>query len=83
MTNPKYIRRALAMVEAARPASGYRPGSEAEWQKLLRATEELAYAMYRKGGVPAKRARAVARLMHSGEFGMYLLRTSYEVRGND
>jgi hypothetical protein len=79
----KHLRRALALMEAARPASGYMPASDAEWQKLLSASEELAYAMYREGGVPEKKARAVAHQMHSGAIGMYLLRTSYEVRGND
>jgi hypothetical protein len=79
----KHLRRALVLLEAARPASGYMPASDAEWQKLLRANEEFAYAMYREGGVPEKKARAIAHLMHSGEIGMYLLRTSYEVRGND
>ena len=79
----KHLRRALALMEAARPASGYMPASDAEWQKLLRASEELAYAIYREGGVPEKEARAIAHLMHSGELGMRLLRASYEVRGND
>ena len=79
----KYIRRALALMEAARPASGYMPASDAEWQKLLRANEELAYAMFREGGVPEKKARAVAHQIHSGENGMRLLRASFEERGND
>lgn len=79
----KYIRRAVAMMEAARPASGYRPESDAEWQKALRATEELTYAMYRESGVPAKKARALAQLIHSGETGMRLLRSAFKERGSD
>lgn len=79
----KYRRRALAMLEAARPTSGDRPESNAEWRKLLRATEELAYAMYREGGLPEKKARALAQLTCSGDFGMYLLQASYGVGGND
>jgi hypothetical protein len=79
----KHLRRALVLMEAARPASGYMPASDAEWQKLLRANEELAYAMFREGGVPEKEARAVAHLIHGGENGMRLLRASFAERGND
>ena len=77
-----YVRRAILMMEAARPASGYRPESDEEWQKLLRATEELSYALYREVGMPHKKARAVAHLLHSGAAGMTLLRAAYEVRSD-
>ena len=71
------IRRAIAAMESARPASGYRPETEAEWQKLLSATEEFSYALYREGGMPEHQAREVARLMHSGTFGMFMLRAAF------
>jgi hypothetical protein len=79
----KHLRRALVLMEAARPASGYMPASDAEWQKALRAAEEFAYAMYRESGVPAKKARALAQLIHSGETGMRLLRSAFKERGNE
>jgi hypothetical protein len=75
-----YLRRAMEMMEAARPASGYRPESDEEWEKLLRATEEFSYALYREAGMPKPKARALAHLMHSGAAGMALLRAAYEVR---
>ena len=74
----KHLRRAFEMIAAARPASGCKPASDAEWRKLLRATEEFAYAMHRENGMPAKKARAIAHLMHSGELGMRLLQASFE-----
>jgi hypothetical protein len=78
-----HLKRAVDMVEAACPASGYRPANDEEWQRALRATEEFAYALYREAGLPSKKARAIARLIHSGEAGMMLLRAAYEHPSND
>jgi hypothetical protein len=38
------IERAAQMMAAARPASGFRPETPEEWEKVRRAIEELMYA---------------------------------------
>jgi hypothetical protein len=39
--------RAFAMWDAARPTSGFRPETPEEWRRVLRANEEMGYAMFR------------------------------------
>lgn len=72
-----YRRKALRMVEAARPASGYRPETEAEWQRLQAAQIEFACAMYRDIGKSEAEARAIAELIHGGAAGRLLLDISF------
>jgi hypothetical protein len=72
-----YELRAIAMMEAARPASGYCPETPEEWSRLLRAVEELAYAAYRDLGVPKRKAREIAHAIHGGEAGMLLLKLNF------
>ena len=79
----KYIRRAVAMMEAARPASGHQPQSDEELQKALLVGEELSYAIFREGGMPEKKARALAHYIYNGEPGKSLLQFILEERGND
>ncbi|MGA0840399.1 MAG: hypothetical protein ACO3P1_10955 [Pseudomonadales bacterium] len=43
----KHLRKAFDMFEAARPASGFRPETPEERGRLLRAQEEMGYAVYR------------------------------------
>ena len=69
----KYLRKAVEMMEAARPASGFRPETPEEWHRLLRANEEMGYAMYRDGGMPERKARELARVTHGGPAGLLLL----------
>lgn len=73
----KHLQRAMAMWEAARPASGFRPATPEEWQRLQRAQEEMGYATYREAGMPDKLARALARETHGGTAGLMLLQAAF------
>ncbi len=69
---------AIQALEAARPASGLRPKSDNEWQKLVAANVKLSYAMYLGLGVPEKKARALAHITHGGFAGRLLLQMSFD-----
>jgi hypothetical protein len=73
----KHIAQAFDMLIAARPASGFRPETQAEWLKLLKAYEELGYAAYRMTGLSDTAARQLARSTHGGSRGMQLLDIAY------
>lgn len=76
--NPKpYIRKAFEMMEGARPKSGSIPETPEEWNKLLAAAEEMAYAMYRDQGMDKRQARNIAKAVHGGDAGMLLLRLAF------
>ena len=44
----KHIKKAMEMMKAAIPASGFRPETPKEWEALQLANEELSYAMFRE-----------------------------------
>lgn len=73
-----YLKKAIEMVEAARPASGFRPETEAEWITLQAASIEFLYAIYRSNGMPSKQAREVAQLIYGGPAGRLLLDLAYK-----
>ena len=73
-----YLKKAIERVEAARPASGFRPETESEWIALQAASIEFGYAMFRKNGMPSKKAREVAQLIYGGSAGRLLLELSFE-----
>lgn len=73
----KHLRRAMAMLEAARPASGFRPETPEEWNRLLRAEEEICYAVSRKAGLADLEARQLARQIFGGSAGMLLLNIAF------
>ena len=75
MSNP--YAKAFAMWDAARPASGFRPETAEEWRRVLRANEEMGYAMLRDSGVPDKEARDLARQIHGGLAGMLFLQIAF------
>jgi hypothetical protein len=72
-----YLKKAIEMVKAARPASGFLPESEAEWIALQAASIEFGYAVYRSNGMPSKKAREVAQLIYGGAAGRLLLEMSF------
>lgn len=79
----KYIHRAMAMWELAKPAAGFKPETPQEWQRLLQAQEEIGYLMYREAGLPDSRARELARQTHGGPGGMALLQIAFGEVKND
>jgi hypothetical protein len=79
----KHFHRAMVMLNAAKPASGFRPETPEEWQRLLRAQEEMGYAINRKAGMPDKQARELARQIHGGPGGMLLLQIAFKESSNE
>lgn len=73
----KQRRKAMQMLENARPASGYRPETPQEWSRLLIAFEELGVAMYCDFGLPIREARRLAKQTHSGHAGLLLLQAGF------
>ena len=77
----KALAEAIRAMEAARPSSGFRPATEAEWDKLVAANEKLSYAMYLGMGESKKRACALARLTMGGATGRLILEISFDAEG--
>ena len=71
--------KAIHAWDAARPQSGYRPETEAEWIRLVAANEKMAIAMYMKLGNSKAKARELSRKTHGGEAGRLLLETAQKV----
>ncbi len=61
MSHDHHFQKAMQMLEAAKPASGFRPETPAEWLKVLRAHEEMGYACLRQSGMQDAQARALAK----------------------
>lgn len=66
-------RKAFRRLDAARPASGLRPQTEAEWRKLQAANILVSEAMYRDLGASKAEARRIARLTMGGPAGRILI----------
>ena len=69
----KHLQKAFDAMAAAKPASGFRPESEAEWTALQKAQEEMGYAMFRSSGKSDVEARALAHALFGGNAGLMLL----------
>jgi predicted DNA-binding transcriptional regulator AlpA len=76
-------RRALKKLEAARPASGDRPQTHAQWKMLQDATVEYAAAGYCSEGEPAADAWKHAERVHGGRSGRLSLDISLRGGSND
>lgn len=72
MNNDHLFERAAQMLEAARPASGFRPETPEEWEKVRRAIEELMYASLVNSGKTEVEARVLAQLMFNSPIGALL-----------
>ncbi len=68
------LQKAFDAMAAAKPVSGFRPKSEAEWTALQKAQEEMGYAMFRSSGKSNVEARALADAIYGGAAGQLLLR---------
>lgn len=77
-----YTKRAVDLMMAARPASGFRPETEAEWVRLQHAVSELAYAVYRNAGLPEAQAREIAYLIYASPEGRLLLDIAFSEEGH-
>jgi hypothetical protein len=74
---PAYQRRAIAKMKAAIPVSGFRPATEAEWEKLQEASVELAAAGYRAAGATKAQAWRAARATMGGPAGRIILEINF------
>ena len=74
-SNEKIIR----ILNEARPASGYRPETEAEWKRLQAAQVELITEFLHGSGVEnnRKKARAVAEMIMGGSAGRTILEIAF------
>lgn len=70
----EHFQKAFDAMAAAKPVSGFRPESEAEWSGLQRAQEEMVYAMFRGSGKSDVEARGLAHALYGGAAGQLLLR---------
>ena len=73
----KHFQKAFDAMAAAKPASGFRPESEAEWTALQKAQEEMGYAMFRSSGKSDVEARALAHALYGGAAGRLLLQIAF------
>jgi hypothetical protein len=73
MSHDHHFRKAMQMLEAAKPASGFRPETPAEWRTLLRAHEEMIYACLRKAGKSDAQARVIAKQTFSSPIGLSVI----------
>lgn len=69
----KHFQKAFDAMAAAKPASGFRPETQAEWLALLKAHEAMGFAMFRDGGKSDAEARGMARAIFGGSAGRMLL----------
>ena len=73
-----HMRKAVEMMKAAKPASGFRPETPMEWSKLQRAQEEMGYATFRESGISHGEAKKLAHLIYGGAAGMILLELAFQ-----
>ena len=78
-----YLKKAIDMVNAAKPASGFRPETTEEWVRLQAASEELGYAMLRQSGMSEAAARKLANEIYGGLAGWMLLDIAFRESRND
>jgi hypothetical protein len=77
----KDLKKAVDMLNAAKPASGFRPETPQEWEVLQIANEEFGYAMFKENGMTNTQARQLAKLIYGGPAGRLLLEMAF--RGSD
>ena len=78
-----HFRDAFEALNAAIPASGFRPETEAEWEKLQHAHIELSFAAYKAAGASNSEARALSEFIHGGAAGRLLLEIAFSGDNHD
>jgi hypothetical protein len=72
-----HVLKAAQMMDAAVPASGFRPETPEEWKRALGAVVELGYSILREHGHPKRQARALAEQIWGGAAGMQILKIAF------
>lgn len=73
-----YTQSAIDKMIAAKPASGFKPETDAEWQKAQEALLAMGYAMLRAGGMAHQQAEQLAELIYGGSAGRLLMEIGFE-----
>jgi len=73
----KNIRDVIEALNAAIPASGFRPETEAEWEKLRQAQIKFGFASYKAAGESDSEARTLSELIHRGAASRLLLEIAF------
>lgn len=76
------LQQAIDNVESARPASGFRPETEAEWAVLQSAIMKLTIVMYRGMGLSEAEAERIGRQLYGGKLGRSILNAIYSERSD-
>ena len=79
----KNIRHVIEALNAAIPASGFRPETEAEWEKLQQAHIELGFAIFKAAGASNSEARTLSELINGGVAGRLLLEIAFSENNHD
>jgi len=77
----KYADRYFATLRRAIPKSGFRPQTEAEWNRLQKAMIRASYYCFRDNGIDKNEARFAAKLIHGGLAGRLLLEAAFSSEG--
>ena len=72
-----HAKKYVEILSEAKPANGYRPETEEEWDRLQRANVEASYHLYRSIGVPKWEAKRMARVINGGVGGRLLLEIAF------
>lgn len=70
-------KKSAAAWRKAIPASGFRPETPLEWNRLQRASIIAAYYMYRDLGKTKAEAKKIAKLIHGGFAGRIILEAAF------
>lgn len=70
-----------AIMRKAIPASGYRPGTEAEWKRLQSSMRRAAVHFYQELGATKAQAQYLANLIYGGVAGRLLLEAAFSDEG--
>jgi len=79
----KNFRHAIEVLNSAKPVSGFRPETEAEWEKLQHAHIELGFAIFKAAGASNSEARTLSELMNGGTAGRLLLEIAFGEDNHD
>lgn len=68
-----HLKKAVQMVNAARPTSGFRPDTPEEWAAVQDAAHQFGYALMRESGLSHVQATDFAQKVYGGAAGRLLL----------
>jgi hypothetical protein len=79
----KNFRHTIEVFNSAKPVSGFRPQTEAEWEKLQQAHIELGFAIFKAAGASNSEARTLSELINGGAAGRLLLEIAFSEDNHD